>query len=75
MKKPYPALCRDCKWGKLDTDSKFLPVICTHPVVNANDPWALTYSGAPGGSSARDERSKVGLFARCGIKGKLWEAK
>ena len=75
MKKPYPALCKDCKWSITDGNHHW-NILCTNPVVNANDPWALTKDEIQThGSSAREERSKRGLFTRCGIKGKLWEAK
>ena len=75
MTKPYPALCKDCKWSVPDGDRSWT-LLCTNPIINANDPWALTKSEDQiFGSSTRDERSRNHIFAKCGTKGKLWEAK
>ncbi len=72
MDKPFPATCRECKWSKpvekYDWNNK-----CFHPIVNAQDPWALSGNGSMGhGSNCRDERERK-WFAPCGMKGKLWE--
>jgi len=73
MKKPYPALCRDCKYG-LPEDIHSWTLRCHHPVINANDPYALANLGVKTrGSECSKERSKKGPFTRCGITGKLWE--
>lgn len=72
MNKPYPALCRDCKHSEPDAHS-YWTTVCLHPKVNANDPWALS-SNKPASSSTKAERTKT-WFAKCGMKGKLWEAK
>lgn len=73
--KPYPAFCIDCKWSKTYEDRSWV-LYCTNPIINANDSWALASSVGEGkGSEARAERNKTGIFAKCGIKGKLWESK
>ena len=75
MSKPFPALCRDCKHSKPEEHSESeWNLRCIHPIVIAKDPWALAGSGALRGSDCRLERDCRGLFAPCGIKGKLWEA-
>ena len=69
--KPFPALCKDCKYSKPEARSEW-SLRCLHPAVNARDPWAL--SGAivsDQGSSAREERERK-WFAACGMRGKLW---
>lgn len=73
MTKPYPALCRDCKYSTVDLKSPWNG-LCSHPKVNAKDPWTLANPAEPAASNAKDERSKT-WFAVCGMKGKLWEAK
>lgn len=73
MTKPYPALCTDCKHSKQQQGSEW-NLLCQHPVVNANDPWALSRSGiSQAGSSCREQREKKWWFAPCGMRGKLWE--
>lgn len=74
MSKPYPALCRDCKWSKPE-DERYWNLRCIHPVINANDSWALSSTKLGGGTCCRDERAKRGWFTKCGMKGKLWEPK
>jgi hypothetical protein len=76
--KPYPALCKDCKWSVPESSehrSSFN--LCTHPKVVAKDNWALAanFEGKPYGSSCSEERRKTGFFVACGAKGKLWESK
>ena len=76
MSRPYPALCKDCKWSRSEENRDWY-LRCVHPVINANDSWALSRGKADTayGSDAQQERSKTGWFAKCGMKGKLWEAK
>lgn len=73
-KKPYPALCRDCKWSRKE-DHRDWYLRCSNPIINANDSWALAKGSADYGSDTQQERSKRGWFAKCGMKGKLWEPK
>jgi hypothetical protein len=63
-------LCKDCKHHMPEPGS-YWNLRCMHPLVNSEDPWALS-SGKPHGSSARDERGKKWL-GKCGMAGKLWE--
>lgn len=72
MSKPFPALCKDCKHSRPETNSAW-NLKCTHPVVNAKDAWALSRSESPGGTDCRGERERK-WFAPCGMRGKLWEA-
>ena len=74
MSKPYPALCRECKWSRKE-DNRDSYLRCVHPIVNANDPWALSKGSNNYGSDTHNERQKRGWFANCGMKGKLWESK
>lgn len=70
MKKPYPALCRDCKHSKPEERSEW-NLRCHNPVVNGKDAWAL--SGVIiSGSDCRRER-KRSWFSPCGMRGALWE--
>lgn len=71
MTKPYPALCRDCKHSKPEERSTW-SLRCTHPKVNASDPWALSTGGSIGGTDCRPERER-GFFSPCGKRGALWE--
>lgn len=64
--------CRDCKHCIPEPKSEW-NLRCMHPVVNADDPWALA-GATPHGSNARDERER-GWFASCGKRGELWEQK
>lgn len=75
MKKPFPVLCKDCKWSYMPEDRYNLR--CGHPKVNARNAWALgsvTAEGDAAGKSCTDERGEK-WFAQCGMKGKLWEPK
>ena len=76
MKKPFPALCRDCKHSQPERRN-YWNNRCFHPKVVASDPWALANNneGDPCGTSCLDERHKRSPFAPCGMKGKLWEPK
>ena len=71
--KPYPALCRDCKFSKPSPGSEW-NLKCLHPRVNAGNAWALVANG-DFGCECRGERERRSLFAPCGMKGKLWEKK
>jgi hypothetical protein len=73
MHKPFPALCRDCKHSKPEPNSSW-SLNCHHPAVNGNDPFALTASIDFKGTNCRYERERK-CFAKCGIRGKLWEPK
>ena len=72
MNKPYPALCNKCKWSK---EKENFYLACLHPIINANDSYALSAVEVFTGTHCRDERAKTGWFTKCGMKGKLWEAK
>lgn len=74
MHKPFPALCKDCRYSKPEEHSEW-SLRCTNPLVNAKDPWALTTNSAGiYGTNCRNEREKK-WFATCGMKGKLWDVK
>lgn len=73
MSKPYPALCRDCQHSEPERNADWC-LRCTHPTVNASDPWALSSNRALRGTGCREERERR-WFAPCGRSGKLWEAK
>ena len=75
MKKPFPALCKDCKYSRPEDERSHYNV-CTHPKVMSDDSYTLAsnFINKPHGSSCRDEREKK-LFAKCGMKGKLWESR
>ena len=64
--------CKDCKWSFPNPKSDW-ELRCKHPVVNSNDEWALAYPSFQG-TLCRSER-EVTWFAKCGMKGKLWENK
>jgi len=52
-----------------------LSLRCLHPVVNAQDSWALAGGESKhSGSDCRSERERR-WFAPCGMRGKLWDAK
>lgn len=74
MTKPFPALCRDCKHSKPEVRSEW-NLRCQHPVVNARDPWALSNAADNRGTDCRGERERTSWFAKCGMRGKLWEPK
>lgn len=74
MAKPYPAFCRDCKWSHIE-EGRDWNLRCINPIINANDSWALSTTKMGRGSDAQREREKTGWFAKCGMKGKLWEPK
>lgn len=72
MSKPFPALCRDCKYSEEDKNSAW-SLNCQHPAVNGADPWALASSAKGRGSDCRGQREQTSFLAKCGMKGKLWE--
>lgn len=72
LSRPFPALCKDCRWSKSVKDSTW-ELRCTNAVVNADDAWALSNVEIPGTNCHR-ERER-GYFAPCGKRGKRWEAK
>lgn len=67
-----PKFCRDCKWSKPEPSSTWT-LRCVNPDVNADDEYSLSYTEITG-SGCTAERNR-GLFAPCGKRGKLWEAK
>ena len=73
--KPFPALCRDCKYAKPEPKFEWNNR-CFHPKVVSHDTWALAtnHEGETNGANCREERQKR-WFAPCGIHGKLWERK
>ena len=76
MNRPYPALCRDCKWSAPEKGFEW-NLKCFQPTVNGNDPYALAAAKShgdrqSGGTSCSVERDKK-WFVKCGMKGKLWE--
>ena len=70
MKKPYPALCKDCKYSKLE-ESQAWTLRCHHPIINAKDSWALSSIDAEGSSCSTERERK--RPAPCGMRGALWE--
>ena len=74
MSRPFPVLCRDCSHSEPEHQFEH-NLRCKHPVVNANDPWALSSGSSFAGTSCREQRQSRSWFAPCGIKGKLWEPK
>jgi len=66
-----PKFCKDCKY--VFTKETWSSLRCKHPQVNSADPWALAYLDFSG-TECRSEREKT-WFAKCGIKGKLYEPK
>lgn len=73
--------CKDCKWARTNKTGSTYALRCIHELVVSEYPWALSrwkdqteddeYNC---GTGCHEERSKK-WFAKCGIKGKLWEAK
>jgi len=72
MKKPYPALCKDCKYSKPEEHQAW-NLRCHNPIINAKDSWALSSIDA-GGSNCSAERERK-WPAPCGRRGALWEEK
>jgi len=75
-KKPFPSLCKDCKYSYPKSDYKWMNV-CVNQFVISKDSWALgnNFEGRPNGKDCVDERSKRSWFAACGMRGKLWEGR
>jgi len=69
----YPTVkrCIDCRWSVKRNDR--WDMACQHPLVNAADPYFLSYDHAKLGSDCTDQRRQTGLFAKCGMRGKLFE--
>ena len=74
MSNPFPKLCRDCKHSAPSKDSAW-SLRCHHPIVNANDAWALASVEDHAGTGCREEREKRFFAGKCGMAGDLWEAK
>lgn len=70
--KPYPVMCRDCKYSKPEERSEW-NLRCHNPVVNGKDAWALG-GGTAHGSDCRSIRERS-WPAKCGMRGALWEKK
>lgn len=66
--------CKECQHSR-SREKDYGALRCVHPIVNANDYWALANTAEAYGSSCSDERKQRGWFTNCGIKGKLWEQK
>lgn len=69
-------LCRDCHYSIREPGSEW-NLRCTHPSVNACDPYALAGS-KPIGSCAREERSQNWTLFKifpCGMRGALFSEK
>lgn len=73
MIKPFPVTCRNCIYSSPEKSGGWL-LQCTNPIVNATDSYFLGATVAVG-SSCVEERKQYSPFAKCGIKGKLWEPK
>lgn len=69
--KNYPKMCQDCRHSE---KSKWVTNFCQHPKVTANDGWILS-GNTQNGYSCFLERSNRSWFAKCGVKGKLFEPK
>ena len=71
-----PKLCLECKYYEKDKDHPWRGKCFNYKVISS-DPWALAnnYEGKPYGVSCLEERRNKSFFAKCGIKGKLWEPK
>lgn len=65
--------CKNCEWSRPEPGFEF-NLLCTNPIVNKNDPWALASGKDFSSTSCREER-KGRWFSKCGMKGKLWEQK
>lgn len=72
INKPFPALCKDCKYSKPEERSEW-NLRCFDPSVNAKDPYALG-SANGSGTSCTNEREKS-WPAACGMRGARWEIK
>lgn len=69
----YPNVkrCADCKWSVPNKDRWDLR--CTHPLVNAADPYFLSYTLETIGTDCTHQRENKSWKAKCGLKGKLFE--
>lgn len=73
MTKPFPITCVQCVHSVPRRDREWL-LYCTNPIINSNDAYFLGAARVLG-TSCIEERGKYSPFAKCGIKGKLWEPK
>lgn len=73
-KKPFPALCMKCKHSMSDQPTIYNNK-CYHPLLIAADAEALARSDESRlyGVNRFIERGNRSPFARCGMRGKLWE--
>jgi hypothetical protein len=67
-----PKFCKTCKYS--EAEDTWSSLRCSNHQVNAENPWALAYI-KHNGSECLEERRKTSWFAKCGIKGKLYEPK
>ena len=68
--KPFPALCKECKYSAPDKNSSW-QLQCHNPKVNAKDSWALA-NCKTNGSNCQSERDR-NWFSPCGQRGAQWE--
>lgn len=66
--------CVNCKWSRLET-RHMQTLKCTHPIVNANDPYVLSAPVIDGRDCSNERRLKGYFFIACGLRGKLYEAR
>ncbi len=72
----YPKYCKNCRHSRPEeAKGREWHNLCMHPKVVADDPWSVANNDQETlfGVSCKIERSKEGMFAPCGLKGKLWE--
>lgn len=65
--------CKDCVYS-FKREHNDWDLKCNNPVVNSSDYWALATESMPG-TDCRQERQRNSWFSKCGMKGKLYEAK
>ena len=66
--------CAGCTWA-IPEDRSEWNLLCTNPIVNADDCWQLSASKISG-SSCRVEREKsFWKLPHCGKSGRLWVEK
>lgn len=71
----YPKLCKDCKYSRLKKNGLHNRNLCVHPIIIRTSPAGLADNNEEYeyGASCLKEREKISWFAKCGIKGKLFE--
>ncbi len=69
----YPTVkrCLDCRWATAGHND--WAQSCTHPLVNAADPYYLSYTATKIGTDCTREREKGNWRGKCGMRGKLFE--